>query len=561
VTSALWTAYAPRRYPDDGGPAVTMDDEVPGYQLHQRIGVGAASEVYRAEPVGSPGRPVAVKRLRIDVAPRAVEELRREAMALARLSHPSLMRILDVVPDGAGVALVLPLAVGGSLADRLATADGGLEPAEAADLGARLASALAAVHDAGLVHRDVKPGNILFDAEGQPLLGELGTARLTSERAPVAGTAEYLDPAVVHGAVPDARTDVYGLGVTLYEILAGVPPFAGSTPRQTLAAADRSIHVPLAEVSQAPAALVATIERAMARDPSDRFPTASELAGLLDESRRRLETGGATHDLPPQPATGRAGVLGAVPRPSALPRAVPTAPGTSARAATPEGEGLEAAEPSDTRADRPARPRSPDPRPTPDRIDRRLLGTAALLVLLVPLGIVWWLVRGDEVDLTLDARSASGEEDAAPPEEASSPEVTPRPAPSDVDTSLPPCDHAGHPDAPDAARILQADIEGRGCTVPVAWDGRQLTVPLRSGGTARYELDARSDDVLLLGDWNCDGRATPALYRPGDGQLFVFDEFDEDTTARGISSGVQGGRPVVVRGDDRCDRIDIEPAS
>jgi serine/threonine protein kinase len=528
---------------------MTMDDELPGYLLHQRIGVGAASEVYRAEPVGSPGRPVAVKRLRIDAPPRAVDELRREAMALARLSHPSLLRILDIVPDGDGVALVLPLAAGGSLADRLATADGGLEPADAADLGARLASALAAAHNAGLVHRDVKPGNILFDAEGQPLLGDFGTARLISERAPVAGTAEYLDPAVVHGAAPDARTDVYGLGVTLYEMLAGVPPFAGSTPRQTLAAADRSIHVPLAEVSQAPAALIATIERAMARDPSDRFSTASELAGQLDESRRRLETGGATRDVPPQPSSGRAGVLGAVPRPPALPRSLPTATGTSARAAALEGEGLEAAERSDTRAFGPAPPRSPDPRPTPDRIDRRLLGTAALLVLLVPLGIVWWLVRGDEVDLTLDARSASGEE------------VAPRPAASDGDTSLPPCDHASHPDAPDPGRTLHADIEGRGCTVPVAWDGRQLTVPLRSGATARYDLGAGSDDILLLGDWNCDGRATPALYRPGDGQLFVFDEFSEDTTARGISSGVPDGRPVVVRGDDRCDRIDVEPAS
>jgi hypothetical protein len=312
---------------------------------------------------------------------------------------------------------------------------------------------------------------------------------------------------------------VYGLGVTLYEMLAGVPPFAGSTPRQTLASADRSIHVPLAEVSEAPAALVATIERAMARDPSDRFPTASELAGQLDESRRRLQAGGATRDVPPQPSTGRAGVLGAVPTPSALPRSVPAA------------------------------------------TDRRLLGTAALLALLLPLGIVWWLVRGDEVDLTLDARRASGEEVAAPPEEASSREVAPGPAPSDVETSLPPCDHASHPDAPDDALILHADVEGRGCTVPVAWDGRQLAVPLSSGATARYELDAGSDDILLFGDWNCDGRATPALYRPGDGQLFVFDEFGQDTTVRGISSGVQDGRPVVVRGDDRCDGIDVEPAS
>jgi hypothetical protein len=540
---------------------MTMDDELPGYLLHQRIGVGAVAEVYRAEPVGSPGRVVAVKRLRVDAPPRAVDELRREAAALARLSHPSLLRILDVVPDGGGVALVLPLAAGGSLADRLATVDGGLEPGEAADLGARLAGALAAAHNAGLVHRDVKPGNILFDAEGQPLLGDFGTARLTAEQGPIAGTAEYLDPEVASGASPDARSDVYGLGVTLYEMLAGVPPFAGSTPRQTLVAADRGVHVPLGEVSVAPAALVATIERAMARDPADRFRTANELAGQLDEARRLLETGGATHDLPQPASIGRAGVLGAIPHPPPKAEVTSTASGASAARASLEDETLAAAERSGTRLFGPAPPRTPDRHVSSGRFDRRLIGAGVPLALLVPLALVWWLVSGDEVEMALDGREAGVEQAAAGTEDAEGQHVDPPGAESREVPSTPPCDDVRQLDAPAGTRLLAADIEGRGCTVPVAWDGQQLTVPLRSGATARYDLDARADDVLLLGDWNCDGRAAPALYRPGDGQLFVFDEFSEDATARGVSSGVSDGRPVVVRGDGGCDRIDVEPAT
>jgi eukaryotic-like serine/threonine-protein kinase len=480
---------------------VTNDHELPGYVLHQRIGVGANAEVFRAEPVGRPGRVVAVKRLRVDAPARAVDDLRREADALARLSHPSILRVEDLVTDGDRLALVTPYAPGGSLADRLAAADGGLDPAEVADLGARIARALAAAHNAGFVHRDVKPGNVLFDAEGQPLLGDFGIARLTADVPPVAGTAEYLDPETLTGAAPDVRSDVYGLGVTLYEALTGVPPYAGSTPRQTLAAADRGLHLPLTDLGDVPDALADTIRRAMARSPGSRHATATDLAGELDEVHRQLEAGA----VPPAPRPthiGSAGVLGQVDDRADVER-------------------------SSTVLFGPAPPPPPE-EPTPVRGRGRLLLSAAL-VLAVPLGLVWWLTgaSGDEVEL---ARCAD-----APP-------------------------HAAASDSPQT-EVVHADVEGRGCTVPVAWDGRGLDVPLADGSVARYDLAAAPEDQLLLGDWNCDGRATPALYRPSDGRVFVFDEFAEDAVARGEPSGVVGGRPSVVTDEAGCHRVHVEATS
>jgi hypothetical protein len=557
-----------------------MVDQLPGYVLREPVGQGATAIVWRAEPAGTPGRLVAVKRLAGRPDPGALADLRREADALERLSHPSILRLLEVVEDGDGVALVLPFATGGSLAARIAANPDGLPAASVADLGARLAGALAAAHNLGLVHRDVKPTNVLFDAEGQPLLADFGTARLVHDRAGIAGTAEYLAPEVAGGEPPDARSDVYGLGITCYEALTGAPPYAGSTPAATLRAADRGHHVPLGEVIEAPDALIGAVEAAIARDPARRPETAARLAGLLDEARRELEAHGGAAPPPPPAAGpgGGAGVLGALPpddgpRGRRRSRAVggpaaersdaaaggaapaagasdgseaPAADAGGAEGATAPGADGRAHERSPTQLFGPAPPRAASAAPDRRGIDRRLLVAAAALVLAVPLAVAWWLATGDE---TSEAPPAAADDPVR--EVLEEPERTPADLCEDVE-----------PAEVDGAEVFPADVEARDCSVPVSWDGATLLVPRPDGTPVRYELDAEEGDRMVFGDWNCDGRETPALYRPSSGEVFLFEGFADDgeVTVRGEPSGVTDGEPRVVTDAEGCHRVEVEPA-
>jgi eukaryotic-like serine/threonine-protein kinase len=526
-----------------------MTGEVPGYVLREVLGQGTAATVWRAEVEGHPGRVVAIKRLRGPVRGADLDDLRREAGALERLSHPSILRLLDVVEDGDDVALVVPFAPGGSLASRLAAGDPGLTPVVVADLGARLGAALAAAHNAGLVHRDVKPANVLFDAEGQPLLADFGTARLLGDdRAATAGTAEYLDPEVLSGP-PGVASDIYGLGATLYEALTGIPPYAGSTPEATLRAADRGRHMPLDQLVVVPSALAEAVERAIARDPRARPGTAAHLAGRLDEARRELEAsdGPAAVSAPGSPQLP----------PPPPPREDATRPHAEADALGPAGTwsaGSPAApERSGTRLFGPAPPRlAPDSqvrRRRVDRrllvVDRRLLVAAAVLALVIPVGVVWWLT-GDAAPVgDNEAPSIAG--DAAPPVERTPP---------------PRCDDVPPPPDTEDAELVYADVDARGCSVPVAWDGDRLLVPRAETVPEVYDLDARQEDDLVMGDWTCDGHDTPALYRPSTGDLFVFDGFaeeDEEITGRVEDTGVRHGAPRVLTDEAGCDRVEVEP--
>ena len=152
--------------------------------------------------------------------------MRREATVLTELDHPHVVRVLEVLHDGDGVAIAMQYAPGGSLADLLAER-GRLDPGQVVAVAAPVADALASAHRRGVLHGDVKPANILFTSDGEPLLGDFGVARtlglVTSEQ--IVGTAEYLAPELLDGAHPDPRADVYSLAVVCYQALTGRPPY------------------------------------------------------------------------------------------------------------------------------------------------------------------------------------------------------------------------------------------------------------------------------------------------------------------------------------------------
>ncbi|MCW2679736.1 MAG: Serine/threonine protein kinase, partial [Frankiales bacterium] len=229
---------------------------LPGYDVQALLGFGATGEVWRACELAT-GDTVALKRLRAGADPSAVDALRREASLLRSLDTPYVVRLREVVGSGAETVLVLDHAPGGSLATLLARR-GSLEPGEVVTIGAPLAQALAAAHSRGLVHGDVTPSNVLFTADGMPLLSDLGLARVAGERlASVDGTAEYVDPAVAGGGDPDAAADVWALAAVCHHMLAGSPPHDGGSVAEVLSAATSGSRAPLGLLApSAPRALV-----------------------------------------------------------------------------------------------------------------------------------------------------------------------------------------------------------------------------------------------------------------------------------------------------------------
>ncbi|HEY3141449.1 MAG TPA: serine/threonine-protein kinase [Acidimicrobiales bacterium] len=255
---------------------------VGGYELELQIGAGASGTVWRAFRAGPVTQVVALKRLRVGGDASDVDRIRREAAVLTELDHPHIVRVHEVLDDGDGLAVAMQYASGGSLQALLAER-GRLAPGEVVALAAPIAEALASAHRRGILHGDVKPANILFTSDGEPLLGDFGVARTLGARTSdnVAGTAEYVAPELLDGADPDPRADVYSLAVVCYEALAGQPPYRGAAPLAVARAAADGFHDPLAGLADMPAALATAVETAMDRDPSRRFPSADDFAQAL----------------------------------------------------------------------------------------------------------------------------------------------------------------------------------------------------------------------------------------------------------------------------------------
>jgi serine/threonine-protein kinase len=214
-----------------------------------------------------------------------VTRFRHEAIAVARLSHPAIVNVYDTCSDNGTEAIVMELVRGHTLRDRLD--EGPLDPWVAANIAAQVAGALDVAHAAGLVHRDIKPANILLSEDGRVKVGDFGIAKaaesadLTQEGSFV-GTAKYLAPEQVESKPVDGRTDLYSLGIVLYEMLCGRVPFEGDSSSATaLARLHQDPMRPRQIRPGIPRALEAITMRLLARSPDDRYPTAADVRAEL----------------------------------------------------------------------------------------------------------------------------------------------------------------------------------------------------------------------------------------------------------------------------------------
>jgi len=258
------------------------------YHLASHLARGGMADVYLGQDTLL-GRRVAIKVLHAQYSndEAFVKRFRREAQAAANLANPNIVGVYDWGQAGNTYFIVMELVDGRSLRDVLRS-EGALLPRRAAEIGAEVASALAAAHRAGLVHRDVKPGNILLATDGTVKVTDFGIARawddsqeLTRTGA-VIGTATYFSPEQAQGTPADERSDVYSLGVVIYEMLAGRPPFQGDSP---VAVAYQHVSSSAAQPSSlnpdVPPELDAVVMRALQKDPTFRYQSADEFKADL----------------------------------------------------------------------------------------------------------------------------------------------------------------------------------------------------------------------------------------------------------------------------------------
>ena len=278
--------------------------KISGYVAEELLGYGAGGQVWRGRTSRS-GHPVALKRIDCaDLSRRRAAQA--EAALLSALEHPHLVRLHELVPDGHALVLVLDLADGGSLADLLARRDR-LTPGEVVTALSPVAAALAYAHDEGVTHCDVSAANVLFTAAGEPLLADLGVARLLGDASPPHATLAYLDPAVAAGAPPGPPSDVFALAGVALHALSGAPVWTGPSPEVLVAQAASGEILDLDErLAGVPAAVADVVRRGLSVEPYARG-TAGEFAldlrhaahptpVELDAGRGRL--GGQAADLP-----------------------------------------------------------------------------------------------------------------------------------------------------------------------------------------------------------------------------------------------------------------------
>ncbi len=274
---------------NSGDATVTINDR---YEIHKRIGRGGMADVFLARDKLL-DRSVAIKVLfpEFAVDPNFVERFRREAQAAANLSHPNIVNVYDWGKYEGTYFIAMEYVQGRTLAEILKT-NKQLTPKQAAEIASEVAAALGFAHEAGLAHRDIKPANILIGTNGNVKVADFGIARAMNagteanltQAGSVMGTASYFSPEQAQGAQPDPRSDLYSLGIVMYEMVAGKPPFTGENP---VSIAYKQVHdqpTPLNKLVEGiPRSYEAIVAKLLAKDPKLRYASAH---ALRDDLRR-----------------------------------------------------------------------------------------------------------------------------------------------------------------------------------------------------------------------------------------------------------------------------------
>jgi tetratricopeptide (TPR) repeat protein len=281
--------------------SLTTGSRVGPYEILSLLGEGGMGQVYRARDTRLK-RDVAIKVLPDQVSPDAVERFQREAFAASALSHPHICAVHDVGDFDGRPYLVMELVEGQTL--RAHTGGTPLAPASVVAIAIQIADALAAAHSKGVIHRDIKPGNIMMAGRHVKVL-DFGLAKQISEQevdqlqtvepltaaGVLVGTPQYMAPELLHGGPADVRSDLWSLGVVMYELLAGRPPFGGRSVVEISSAILRDQPPPLP--ASVPAPLRAIVARCLAKRPEDRYENARDVGAAL-----------AAIDAAPAPGTG-----------------------------------------------------------------------------------------------------------------------------------------------------------------------------------------------------------------------------------------------------------------
>lgn len=388
------------------------DTQIGHYRILRALGSGGMADVYEAHDTVL-DRQVALKILPPELSrnPQLVARFQKEVRAAAKLNHRNIVTVFEVGQQDNYHFFSMRLLTGGDLRRRI---ERGLAPIEALAILRELADAFAHAHQRGFVHRDVKPENILFDEQGFPVLTDFGIAkaldtntRMTRTGVTV-GTPRYLAPEQASGKPVDARADLYSLGVVLYEMLTGRPPYEAD---ESLAVIFKHVTEPVPRLQGELARLQPLLDKLMAKDPAQRLGSATELTQMIDAAQPHNPT--AEGPRPSSVKTAENPLVAQLLEPSPLRTAPPLTPrpGPTSSVSTAEISGELLVRPAETRTvahtpataprTAPVEPRA-DPAPSTAAVvdatavsspRKNYWGTAAAAMLVVGAGALAWILR------------------------------------------------------------------------------------------------------------------------------------------------------------------------